>query len=72
MSIYAGIEDRALRAAASAKDGRAVIAGRAYVLTFDPNEWVYSVRDESTGEQIVRLNTKSLASAKRALKEWLS
>lgn len=70
-NIYAPIERQAAKAAANAKNGAVTIGAQTYALTFDAREWVYAVTDES-GEPVVRFNTKTLANAKRMLREWLA
>lgn len=70
-SIYAPIERQAARAAANAKDGAVTIGEQTYLLTFDAREWVYAVTD-ADGEPVARFNTKTLANAKRMLREWLA
>lgn len=64
------IEERARALAEKAKDGNMRIGNALYLLTFDDNEWVYRVYCESL--LLVSFNTKSLATAKRYLKEYLS
>lgn len=70
-NLYAPIERQAANAAANAKNGAVTIGTHTYALTFDAREWVYVVTDES-GETAVRFNTKTLANAKRMLREWLA
>lgn len=70
-TIYAGIEQRAAKTAANAKNGSLTINDQTYALTFDPREWVYAVTD-ANGDSIARFNTKTLANAKRMLREWFA
>ena len=61
--------DIARKSAESAKDGILKINGTLYTFEFCQREWVYRVYAD--GFLYVSFNTKTLASAKRMLKDWL-
>lgn len=65
-TIYDKVKDQAIRMAESAKNG----TYKGYTLTFDRYEWVYSVTDKN-GDEVCRLNTKKLSTAKEWLKDHL-
>lgn len=66
----ARIYSAAALAASKAKSGSVCIDGKLYTLKFCSREWVYRVYE---GDMlVVSFNTKSLATAKRYLREYLS
>ena len=65
----AKIESQARRMAEKAKPGIVTIGDKVYTLVFDQREWVYRVYED--GFLLVSFNTKTLASAKRWLFEYL-
>lgn len=70
-SVYGSIEDKARKAALASKDGSLKHDGEEYFLKFNQKEWVYNVTD-SEGDNIVNLNVKGLAKAKKELITWLT
>jgi len=64
------IEARARAMAAKAKPGFERIGGKLYTFEFNQNEWVYRVYED--GFLLVSFNTKTLSTAKKYLREWLS
>jgi hypothetical protein len=69
-NLYSGAYDRAAKLASKAQDGAVKINGQEYQLTFDRAHWHYVVT--CGGERVVALNVKTLAIAKRELRQWLN
>ena len=61
--------DKARAQAAQAKPGILKHGGHIYTLVFNHSEWVYQVYED--GFEFIRFNTKSIATAKRYLKQHL-
>ena len=67
---YSKLQDKAQVMASKAKAGTLRHDGETYTFTFDANVWLYTVTD-SQGETVKRYNTKTLAQAKKWLKDYL-
>jgi len=68
-NLYSNLQGRAEKMAASAKDGVVKSGGDTYELKFNQREWCYVVF--KNGTEFIRLNTKTLSSAKSMLKDYL-
>lgn len=64
------ILNQAQKMAAKAKPGFLKIGETLYTFEFDQLHWVYNVYED--GFLLMRVNTKTLASAKKFLREWLA
>lgn len=67
--MYINIEEKARKMAEKAKPSVVNIGGKVYTFEFCQREWVYKVYED--GFFLVHFNCKTLATAKRYLKEWL-
>lgn len=64
------ILDAASKLAAKAKPGILKIDDKVYTFVFDPSNWVYLVYEYMV--YLLSYNTKSLATAKKWLREYLA
>ena len=67
--MYQATEDKARKMAAQAKPGFLKIGDKLYTFQFCQREWIYNVYED--GLFFVNFNCKTLATAKKYLREWL-